>query len=89
MPLDMISVPTRMRTYRTQGRRRKARKGKALVATVRDMSPASRPARTLTAPAAPATDRRYVDGPVSVSGSDPYGLDNDGDGLGCESTGRW
>src|SRR5687768_13211752 len=27
---------------------------------------------------------RYVEGPVSVSGSDPYGLDNDGDGVGCE-----
>jgi hypothetical protein len=28
---------------------------------------------------------RYVDGPVSVKGSDPYGLDDDGDGVGCES----
>jgi len=28
---------------------------------------------------------RYVQGPVSVSGSDPYGLDSDGDGVGCES----
>ncbi len=27
---------------------------------------------------------RYVEGPVSVNGSDPYGLDSDGDGLGCE-----
>ena len=27
---------------------------------------------------------RYVDGPVSVKGSDPYGLDDDGDGVGCE-----
>ena len=27
---------------------------------------------------------RYVGGPVSVNGSDPYGLDSDGDGLGCE-----
>ena len=27
---------------------------------------------------------RYVEGPVSVSGSDPYGLDNDGDGVDCE-----
>jgi hypothetical protein len=27
---------------------------------------------------------RYVDGPVSVTGSDPYGLDRDGDGIGCE-----
>jgi hypothetical protein len=27
---------------------------------------------------------RYVDGPVSVSGSDPYGLDGNGDGVGCE-----
>jgi endonuclease YncB( thermonuclease family) len=27
---------------------------------------------------------RYVDGPVVVGGSDPYGLDSDGDGLGCE-----
>jgi micrococcal nuclease len=27
---------------------------------------------------------RYVEGPVSVSGSDPYGLDSDGDGMGCE-----
>jgi endonuclease YncB( thermonuclease family) len=28
---------------------------------------------------------RYVQGPVRVTGSDPYGLDNDGDGYGCES----
>jgi hypothetical protein len=28
---------------------------------------------------------RYVDGPVYVTGSDPYGLDTDGDGVGCES----
>ena len=27
---------------------------------------------------------RYVDGPVYVNGSDPYGLDSDGDGVGCE-----
>ena len=28
---------------------------------------------------------RYVDGPVSVTGSDPYGLDADHDGIGCEN----
>jgi micrococcal nuclease len=28
---------------------------------------------------------RYVNGPVRVYGSDPYGLDTDGDGVGCES----
>ena len=28
---------------------------------------------------------RYVDGPVSVSGSAPYGLDSDGNGVGCET----
>jgi hypothetical protein len=27
---------------------------------------------------------RYVSGPVSVSGSDPYGLDTDGNGVGCQ-----
>jgi hypothetical protein len=27
---------------------------------------------------------RYVDGPVGVSGSDPYGLDSNTDGVGCE-----
>ena len=27
---------------------------------------------------------RYVDGPVRVTGSDPYGLDSDGNGVGCE-----
>jgi hypothetical protein len=27
----------------------------------------------------------YVDGPVRVVGSDIYGLDRDGDGIGCES----
>ncbi len=26
---------------------------------------------------------RFVQGPVRVSGSDPYGLDSDGDGVGC------
>jgi len=28
---------------------------------------------------------RYVNGPVSVRGSDPYDLDRDGDGVGCDS----
>jgi hypothetical protein len=28
---------------------------------------------------------RYIDGPVSVVGADPYGLDADGDGTGCDS----
>lgn len=27
----------------------------------------------------------YVSGPVTVTGSDPYGLDSDGDGVACES----
>ena len=27
---------------------------------------------------------RYVEGPVRVSGSDPYDLDRDRDGVGCE-----
>jgi hypothetical protein len=27
---------------------------------------------------------RYVDGPVYVNGSDPYGLDSNYDGVGCE-----
>jgi hypothetical protein len=27
---------------------------------------------------------RYVSGPVQVTGSDPYGLDRDGNGTGCE-----
>jgi hypothetical protein len=27
---------------------------------------------------------RYVQGPVYVTGSDPYDLDRDGDGIGCE-----
>jgi hypothetical protein len=27
---------------------------------------------------------RYVSGPISVTGSDPYGLDGDNDGVGCE-----
>jgi hypothetical protein len=27
---------------------------------------------------------RYIDGPVYVTGADPYGLDSNGDGVGCE-----
>jgi hypothetical protein len=27
---------------------------------------------------------RYVQGPITVTGSDPYGLDSDGNGIGCE-----
>jgi hypothetical protein len=27
---------------------------------------------------------KYVDGPIRVSGSDPFDLDRDGNGLGCE-----
>lgn len=30
-------------------------------------------------------DARYVDRPVRVTGDDPYGLDGDGSGYGCES----
>ncbi len=26
----------------------------------------------------------YVDGPVEIRGGDPYGLDHDNDGVGCE-----
>jgi endonuclease YncB( thermonuclease family) len=29
-------------------------------------------------------DRAGDDQPVTISGSDPYGLDSDGDGVGCE-----
>lgn len=28
----------------------------------------------------------YVEGPVTVIGTDIYGLDRDGDGVGCEQT---
>jgi hypothetical protein len=28
---------------------------------------------------------RYVEGPIRVTGSDPYGLDGDNDGIGCET----
>jgi hypothetical protein len=27
----------------------------------------------------------YVQGPVRVTGADIYGLDDDGDGIGCEA----
>jgi hypothetical protein len=27
---------------------------------------------------------RYVVGPIQVTGDDPYDLDRDGDGIGCE-----
>jgi hypothetical protein len=27
---------------------------------------------------------RYVDGPITVTGTDPYGLDGDSNGVGCE-----
>lgn len=27
---------------------------------------------------------KYVQGPIKVTGSDPYGLDSDNDGIGCE-----
>jgi hypothetical protein len=30
---------------------------------------------------------RYVQGPIVVTGSDPYGLDRDHDGIGCEPRG--
>lgn len=32
----------------------------------------------------PATGPAYVSGPVTVIGSDIYGLDRDGDGYGCD-----
>jgi hypothetical protein len=37
-----------------------------------------------TAPAAAADGPWYVSGPIRVSGFDPYGLDYDNDGIGCE-----
>ena len=33
----------------------------------------------------PDIDCSDLDGPVAVTGSDPHGLDADGDGEGCES----
>lgn len=32
---------------------------------------------------------RYIKGPVSVGWDDPYDLDRDGDGIGCEAIGDW
>jgi len=37
-----------------------------------------------TAQAAAATAPPNVQGPVQVVGTDIYGLDSDGDGIGCE-----
>jgi hypothetical protein len=34
--------------------------------------------------AAVANGAAYVQGPVTVTGSDIYGLDRDGDGIGCD-----
>jgi beta-lactam-binding protein with PASTA domain len=31
-----------------------------------------------------ANGPKYVDGPIRVTGPDPYGLDDNGDGVGCE-----
>jgi hypothetical protein len=36
-------------------------------------------------PVAPDLNCSAVDGPVRVTGSDPYRLDGDGDGIGCDS----
>jgi hypothetical protein len=36
-------------------------------------------------PYPPDLDCPDVSGPISVTGSDPHGLDADGDGVGCES----
>jgi hypothetical protein len=33
----------------------------------------------------PDLDCADVDGPITVTGSDPHGLDGDGDGVACES----
>lgn len=35
-------------------------------------------------PYPPDVDCSDVDGPIKVTGSDPHGLDADGDGIGCE-----
>ncbi len=35
-------------------------------------------------PYPPDVDCSDVSGPVAVTGSDPHGLDRDGDGVGCE-----
>lgn len=35
-------------------------------------------------PYGPDVDCGDLDGPIHVSGSDPHGLDADGDGLACE-----
>lgn len=35
------------------------------------------------------TNPAYVQGPVQVIGADIYGLDRDGDGIGCEDGWTW
>jgi hypothetical protein len=47
-------------------------------------SPCRQPGPDVDARAAPATVHATSRVPVSVSGSDPYGLDSDGDEVGCE-----
>ena len=49
-----------------------------------DYIPVSPPGRDVDCAGGSGNGPRYVEGPVSVSGSDPYDLDSDGDGVGCE-----
>jgi micrococcal nuclease len=48
-------------------------------------SPCLRPGPDVDCAGGSGDGPRYVNGPVSVRGKDPYGLDSDGDGVACES----
>jgi endonuclease YncB( thermonuclease family) len=48
-------------------------------------SPCIRPGPDVDCRGGSGNGPRYVDGPVRVRGSDPYDLDSDGDGVGCQS----
>jgi endonuclease YncB( thermonuclease family) len=47
-------------------------------------SPCLRPGSDVDCAGGDGNGPRYVSGPVSVTGSDPYDLDRDGDGVACE-----
>jgi hypothetical protein len=48
-------------------------------------SPCIRPGPDVDCAGGSGDGPRYVEGPIRVTGSDPYGLDGDNDGVGCES----
>jgi hypothetical protein len=87
-------IAVRLRLRETAGKRVRMRKSECRRSrpkprprrrNCQGYSPCLRPGPDVDCRGGSGNGPRYVDGPVYVNGSDPYDLDRDGDGVGCQS----